>query len=301
MESMHPIDLVQLNFNATAVQAVNLILAFLIFGIALTIRPADFRHILNQPRAFLIGLLAQFVLMPALTFALTLVLDLPPSVRLGLILIAACPGGNLSNVMAFLARGNAALSIGMTAVSTFAALFFTPLNLLFWGSRRADTAALLARVELDPMSLLQTIFLVLGLPLLMGLIAAHYLPHFAKRAEKPVRLAAFAFFGASIAGAFAANWENFLNFAGLVFLAVFLQNALAYAIGFWSARALRLAHRDARTVAIETGIQNAGLGIVMVFTFFQGIGGMLLVAAGIGAWQIASGFALALYWSWGCK
>ena len=288
---------IQLNFNETAVLAVNFILAILIFGVALSIRIADFGRLLQLPRAPLAGALAQFGVMPALTFALTYALDTPAGLALGLLVAAACPGGNLSNIMTHLARGSVALSIGMTSISTALALFFTPINIGFWGSLRPETAELMATVALDPIRLFEVIGLVLLLPLVAGMLVAAKFPDFARRMERPVRLFAFVFFLFAVAGAFAANWRQFLDYAGLVFGIIALQNAVAYLGGYGTARLLSLGEADSRAVAIETGIQNAGLAIIIIFTFFEGRGDMLLVGAGIGAYQIASGTLLAFFWS----
>ena len=176
---------IQLNFNKDAVLAVNIILAFLIFGVSLSIRLADFRRLLALPRAPLAGALAQFGVMPAFTFALTWALDTPPGIALGLLIVAACPGGNLSNIMTHLARGNAALSVGMTTISTGLALVFTPLNIAFWGSLRPETAALMSQVSLSPWELFKVIGLVLFLPLVLGMVTAARFPNFAERMQKP--------------------------------------------------------------------------------------------------------------------
>lgn len=292
-----PAQDIQLNFNQNAVFAVNFILACLIFGVALSIKLQDFRRLLALPRAPLAGAVAQFGIMPALTFAATYLLQTPPGITLGLLVVAACPGGNLSNIMTHLARGNVALSVGMTTISTALALIFTPLNIAFWGSLRPDTLALMAQVSLSPWRLFEVIGLVLLLPLALGMLTAARFPGFAERLHKPVRVFAFGFFLVAVLGAFAANWQQFLMFAGMVFGIVALQNVVAYLGGYLTARSMRLTEPDARAVAIETGIQNAGLAIIVIFTFFEGRGDMLLVGAGIGAFQIASGTALAFLWS----
>ncbi len=276
---------------------VNLILALLIFGVALSIEIKDFRRLIHLPRAPLAGALAQFVVMPALTFLLTYWLNTPAGLTLGLLVVSACPGGNLSNIMTHLARGSAALSIGMTGISTLLALFFTPLNIALWSSLRPDTAALMQQVSLDPWQMLGTIGLVLILPLVLGMLFAHRYPALAQKLHGPVRILAFLFFFVAVIGAFAANWEQFLNYAGLVFGIILIQNTLAYTGGYLTARLMQLREADARAVSIETGIQNAGLAIIIIFSFFGGRGDMLLIGAGVGAYQIASGTLLAFLWS----
>ena len=288
---------IQLNFNENAVLAVNIVLALLIFGVALSIRLKDFQRLLHLPRAPLAGALAQFGVMPALTFLLTFLLDTPPGLTLGLIVVASCPGGNLSNVMTHLARGSVALSIGMTGISTLLALILTPANIAFWGSLRPETAALLSDVALNPIRMAGSIVLVLILPLLGGMLFSAKFPTIANALHKPVRIAAFLFFGAAVIGAFAANWQQFLQFAGLVFGIIAIQNLVAFAGGYLTARLMSLQEKDARAVSIETGIQNAGIAILIMFSFFGGRGDMLLIGAGIGAYQIASGTLIAWLWS----
>ena len=288
---------IQLNFNDNAVLAVNVILAILIFGISLSIKPSDFKQLLVKPLAPLIGMASQFILMPAFTFLLTFFLKIDASISLGLIVIASCPGGNLSNVMTHLAKGNSALSIGMTTISTFLALIFTPLNISLWGAMRPETSTLLHSVNLDPMILFKVIALVLFLPMLAGMLAAYKFPDFARLMEKKVKQAAFLFFLFAMIGAFATNRNQFIQYAAAVFIYIVLQNIISFACGYFLAGLTRLNERDRRAVAIETGIQNAGIAIVLVFTFFESNGAMLLVAAGVGAWQIASGTSLAFFWS----
>lgn len=288
---------IQLNFNENAVLAVNVILAVLIFGVALSIRLQDFQRLLHLPRAPLVGAVSQFLIMPALTFLITWALNTPAGIALGLLIVAACPGGNLSNVMTHLARGSTALSIGMTGISTLLALVLTPINIAFWGSMRMETSALLSNVALDPVGMATSILLVLVLPLISGMAFAAHFPAVANKLHKPVRLSAFLFFGLSIVGAFAANWQQFLQFAGLVFGIIAIQNLVAFLGGYLTAKAVSLKEADARAVAIETGIQNAGIAIIIMFSFFGGRGDMLLVGAGVGAYQIASGTLLAWLWS----
>lgn len=288
---------IQLNFNENAVLAVNFILALLIFGISLSIRLHDFKRLVQMPVAPLIGALSQFVVMPALTYLITVLFDADPAISLGLILVASCPGGNLSNVMTHLAKGNAALSIGMTTISTCLALIFTPFNISLWGSLRPETAELLHSVALDPFTLFEVIGLVLFIPMIAGMTVAYYFPRFAASMEKPVKRFAFLFFLAAMAGAFAANWKQFLTYALSVFGFIFIQNIVSFTGGYGMAALFRLEEKDRRAVAIETGIQNAGIAIILIFTFFDSNGRMLLVGAGVGAWQIASGTMLAWLWS----
>jgi len=127
------VDQVRLNFNPQGLLVINIAIGLMMFGVALELKLEDFKRIILSPKAPVIGLVAQFMFLPALTFLLTLILRPQPSIALGMILVAACPGGNLSNIITYLAKGNCAVSISMTAVSTAAAVVMTPLNLALWG------------------------------------------------------------------------------------------------------------------------------------------------------------------------
>lgn len=294
---MSEIDLVRLNFNPQSLIALNVILGLVMFGVALDLRIADFRAMLTAGRPVLFGLVGQFLLLPALTFLLVLAIRPAPSIALGMMLVAACPGGNISNFLTHYARGNAALSISMTAVSTLAAIVMTPLNLSFWGSLYAPTSAILRAVALDPLDMLLAVLMLLGVPMVVGMFTAHRFPRFAARVRRPIRIFSLAVFGLFVFGALGANWRYFIDYVGFVVFAVFLHNALALTTGYFVARAAGLAERDRRAVSIEVGIQNSALGLILIFNFFDGLGGMAIVTAWWGIWHLISGLSIATWWS----
>lgn len=283
------IDQVRLNFNAQGLFVINVAIGLMMLGVALDLKLEDFKRILVAPKAPCIGLGAQFILLPAFTFLLTLIVRPHPSMALGMILVAACPGGNLSNIMTYLAKGNCAISITMTAISTAAAIFMTPLNLSIWGSLNPHTAQILRQVSLSPMDVFITIFIVLGIPLTIGLLLSRIFPNLADRVRKPFKIFSLVFFILIVGGALAANWQNFINFVGLVIFVVFIHNAVALNLGYWSGRLARLDEPDCRAVSIEVGIQNSALGLVLVFNFFDGLGGMAILVAWWGVWHIIAG------------
>ena len=291
------IDQVRLNFNPQGLMVLNMAIGLMMLGVALDLKIDDFKQIIKRPKAPAIGMLAQFVLLPAFTFLLTLVLAPHPSMALGMILVAACPGGNLSNIITYLARGNCAVSITMTAVSTAAAIFMTPLNLSLWGSLNPHTAAILRQVRLSPVDVFTTVFVILGIPLIVGLALGKRYPKLADRVRKPFKIFSLVFFIIIVMGALGANWANFIHYVGIVMLAVFLHNFLALNIGYWSGRAARLPIRDCRAVCIEVGIQNSALGLVLVFNFFDGLGGMAILVAWWGVWHIIAGLTTAFIFS----
>lgn len=291
------IDQIQLRFSPTGLAVINTTIGLMMFGMALDMKWADYKSILRSPKAPIIGLLAQFVLLPAATFLLTLALDLHPSIELGMILVAACPGGNLSNLLTYLAGGNAAVSVTMTAISTVIAVVMTPLNLSLWGGLNPDTAPILRSVSLEPLEVLWTIFIILGIPLLLGMWVGARHPRLVERVRKPFKIATVVIFGAVVALALAANWSIFIEVIGFVMLVVAGHNGTALLVGYAAGRLARLHPRDVRAVTIEVGIQNSALGLVLVFGFFDGLGGMAIIAAWWGVWHIVSGLSLALFWS----
>jgi len=291
------IDQVQLNFNPQGLFIINVAIGLMMFGVALELKLEDFKRIAVAPKAPCIGLAAQFILLPAFTFLLTLILKPPPSIALGMMLVAACPGGNLSNIVTYLAKGNCAVSVSMTAVSTAAAIVMTPFNLAFWGSLNPDTALILKKVSLSPVDVFVNIFIILGIPLILGLFLARTFPFLVDKLRKPFKIFSLVFFIAIVAGALGANWRHFLNYVGLVFFGVLVHNALALNLGYWSGRLVGLSEPDRRAVSIEVGIQNSGLGLVLVFNFFGGLGGMAIITAWWGIWHIIAGLTAAYFFS----
>jgi BASS family bile acid:Na+ symporter len=294
---MNEMDLVRLNFNPQSLWVLNAIIGAVMFGVALDLKLSDFRSVLALPKPALIGMTAQFILLPAFTFLLVMLIRPAPSIALGMMLVAACPGGNISNFLTHYARGNTALSISLTAVSTAAAIVMTPLNLSFWGGLNPDTAKLLAEVALDPLDMLLAVALLLGLPLVLGMMVNHRLPRLAARLRKPMKILSLGVFGLFVVGALVANWQYFFKYVGFVVVAVFLHNAVALATGYFAARFSGLPERDRRALAIEVGIQNSALGLILIFNFFGGLGGMAIVTAWWGIWHIVSGLTIGTWWA----
>jgi BASS family bile acid:Na+ symporter len=287
------IDEVMLNFSPGSLMVLNAILAVVMFSVAIDLKPSDFAALMRAPRALFVGLASQFLLLPALTFAMVTALQPQASIALGLILVAACPGGNISNFITHRAGGNAALSVSMTAFATVGAILLTPLNIGFWGSLYAPSRELLRATEIDPVSVAVTVGLVLVLPLVLGIALNLRMPDLTARMRRPLQWLSMGIFVAFIVLALAANWGFFLSFAGMIAGYVILHNALALAGGYSLARLAGLSAFDRRAVTIETGIQNSGLGLVLIFGFFGGLGGMAVVAAFWGIWHAISGIALA--------
>lgn len=291
MEALH------IQFDPSSLVLINLVIALMMFGVSLELRLDDFKRVLREPKAPLIGLFAQFLLLPALTCLACWVLSIEPTLALGMLLVAACPGGSFSNIMTWLARGNVALSVSMTAVSSLVASVLTPLNFAFYAWLNPQTRPLLTQIAMDPLSLLLLILLVLGLPLVAGICTGRRFPGLALKLEKPLRIFALLVMLSLVALAFRNNLEPFILHFQSFFWLVVAHNALALAIGYLSARLTGLPPPDRRAITLEVGIQNSALALVIIFTFFPDASGMLLIAAFWGCWHLVSGLALALFWS----
>ncbi len=291
------IDEVVLQFNSASLDLLRYVLAAILFGIALDTRISDFARALRKPKAMAVAIVAQFLLLPAITFALTLLLQVRGSVALGMILVACCPPGNVSNILTHRAGGDVALSVSMTAVGNVLAIFLMPLNVAFWAGLHPSAADQFREFELSATSMLAEIALVIGLPFVLGILIAARFPKFAARAHPWVsRVAVLALLGFIVAGV-AGNFQVFLDYIGVVLLAVFLHDALALGLGYTIARMTGLDDYSTRAMTFEVGIRNAGLGLLIVFAFFGGLGGMAIVAAWWGVWDIIAGLVVAAWWA----
>lgn len=291
------LDTIHINYNNEALWAMNLVLAIVMFGIALEISINDFKQLWLKPKPVLVGVCSQFLVLPAITFLLIYTLAPYPSIALGMLMVAACPGGNMSNFFSHLAGANTALSVCLTAIATILAVVLTPVNLQFWGSLYPPTAAILESVAISPFQMVKLVALILGLPLLLGMLVHHFLPVLAARMAKVLKIVSLVFFVFLVGIALYNNRGVFLEYVSYVFWLVLAHNCIAFLTGFTLAKAFRLSQENTKAITIETGIQNAGLGLLLIFTFFDGLGGMALVAAFWGIWHIVSGLILAYAWN----
>lgn len=294
---MADIDLIRLNFNPGTLFLLNCVLGFVMFGVSLELKASDFTAALRTPRALVIGLAAHHLVFPALTFGLVLLIQPRPSIALGMILVSACPAGNISNFLTHFAKGNTALSVSISTLSTLAAIVMTPLNIAFWGALYGPAQPILRQVAVNPLEMFVHVFLLLGLPLAAGLAVSRRWPGFTERARTPMKYFSLGFFLLFVLAALGANWQYFKLYVGMVVGVVFVHNASALITGYAMAWATRLPERDRRAVAIECGIQNSGLGLILIFNFFDGLGGMAVVAAWWGIWHIIAGLSVASTWS----
>lgn len=299
--NMEQLDSVRLNFSPTSLTIMNIAIAFIMFGVALDIKPKNFKEVLLDPKPVIVGVLSQYIMLPAVTFLLILLIKPTPTVALGMILVAACPGGNISNFISSLAKANVALSVSLTAISTALCLFMTPINFAFWGSLYAKHSPLLVPIQIDPMQMFYTVVILLGIPVTLGMLFSHYFPKVTKKILKPIKLVSILVFLGFVIGAFAGNYIYFVKYISVIFMIVFLHNLTALVIGYVFPSLFRLDKNDRRTISIETGIQNSGLGLILIFNpkiFPQdNTGGMAFIAAWWGIWHIISGMGLAFWLS----
>ncbi len=291
------IDEVVLNFTPGTLVILNVVLGLIMFGIALDTSPDDFKVVFRHPKPFIIAILAQLLVLPAVTFGLTLVLPVTPSMALGMILVACCPPGNISQVLTHRSGGNVALSVSMTAVGNLLYIVAMPLSIAFWGSLHPTARTLLHAVSLDPLKMLLEILLIIGLPFVVGLLLRAKLPKFAQKVQPVVKWFSLIALLGFIVGALAGNWSYFVAFLGIILVVVTIHDAVALAIGYGTAYVGGLGTRERKAVTFEVGIRNAGLGLGLVFTFFGGLGGMAIVAGWWGVWDIIAGLTLASFWA----
>ncbi|MCO4743453.1 MAG: bile acid:sodium symporter family protein [Proteobacteria bacterium] len=293
---MHPIDQVSLAFDPASLRTLNIILGLILFGVALDLSIDDFKRVFRSPKAPVIGLFTQWVLLPALALALVYLFDPTPSIALGMLLVASVPGGNLSNYFTHLSGGETSVSVSMTAVTTAGAVVTTPISLAFWASLHPGTHALFQSVEVDPVAMLVIVGTLLFVPITLGMTIAAKLPRVAERLRPIFKYGSLIFFGVFVAAAFQANFDHFLAHVQTVFFPVLALNTLAYMLGYGVARLGGLTEGERRALSIEVGIQNTGLGLILVFNFFEGLGGMAVICAWWGIWHILTGLTLASAW-----
>uniref|UniRef100_UPI0040488E86 bile acid:sodium symporter family protein n=2 Tax=Roseivirga sp. TaxID=1964215 RepID=UPI0040488E86 len=298
---MSTLDQVRINFSDDSVGLLNFCLGFIMFGVALNLKKANFLNLLNNKKAFFTGISSQFILLPAFTFLLIWMIKPHPGLALGMILVAACPGGNVSNFYSLIGKGNAALSVTLTAFATIIAAFATPFNFQFWGSLLPETSEMIQNIGLGFWQMFKTVLLILVFPLILGLLVGNQLPKITKMIEKPAKVISFLILLAFIVVATVDNIEVFKNYIHYVVLLVLAHNLMALSIGYFSSKLVGNNEEDSRTISIETGIQNGGLALVLIFNFFDGNGPMALIAAWWGVWDVFSGYLTASYFAYRSK
>lgn len=289
------LDNAVLKMNEDNILFMNISLGFIMLGVALKLRVKDFILVFSAPKSVIIGFLSQFVALPFLTYLLVLILNPMPSVAMGMMIVAACPGGNISNFMTALANGNTALSVCMTAIASISAVFMTPINISFWGGLYAPTSVILNEVSLDFFEMLKIVGMILLIPLIIGMLLRAFKPKIADILLPVTHYGSILIFGGIVVFAFGANTDLFVKYIHLIIFIVLAHNTIGIFTGYSLARLFKLPGPDQKTLAIETGIQNSGLGLGLIFAFFDGMGGMAIVAGWWGIWHIISGLSIAYF------
>jgi bile acid:Na+ symporter, BASS family len=294
---MEAIDSVTINFSKSGLLALNTILGFIMFGVALDLRKDDFVLLIKNWKSAVVGFTSQYLLLPVLTFALVYLLEPSPGIALGMFLIAACPVGNVTNLITKVSRGNVALSIGLSSTAHLMASVLTPLNFALYGNLYAPTRMLMRTIQVDEFEMFLTVLLLIGVPLILGVFVQKQFPNFANRTKVFFNKLSMIFLLLFIIAAFASNAAVLVANLHLVYGFVILHNFVALGAGWSIAKLFRLPEADVRAITIESGIHNSGLGLFLIFQFFDGMGSMALVAACWGVWHLISGWLLAWYWS----
>lgn len=273
-----------------------MVLATMVYTVSLDLRLEDFSYVARHSLAVGVGLVAQFVLLPGATLLATLVLDLPPATEAAMMLVAACPGGALSNVVTHLGRGNLALSLSISAVSNVMALVLTPLNFTLMIAANPETAAWARSIAVDPRDLVVSLGLLLALPMGAALLTSTRAPALAARIRRPLGRFAGVALLLFIVLAVAAQWKLFVIELTRTLPLVVVQNGLGLGLGYAASLLAHLSVRDRRAVVVESGMQNSGLALGIIAAQFGSNLAMVAVAGLWGIWHIVSGGMLALLW-----
>ena len=304
-EQLESLNALSISFGQGGMAVVNIILAFIMFGVALGIKFQTFKDVFKNPKSVFVGIFLQWVALPAVTFAVAIILSpvITPMIALGMILVASCPGGNISNFMSSLSKGNVELSVSLTAITTAFAPLVTPFNFFLWGSLYSQVIALRSDIPtlvIPFFPMLEQILLLLGVPIVLGMLCARYCPGITKKISKPTQYISILLFLAMVVASFSQNFKLFIENLHFVCIIVLIHNGMALATGYFGARLAKLPIRDCRSLTVETGIQNSGLGLILLFNphifppeIWHGhYGGMLIITAWWGIWHIISGLTV---------
>lgn len=286
------VDALRVELSPTFQLIMSISLVVMMFTVALGLKLKDFMDLRKEPWAVGGGVLAQVLGLPLLTLGLIFWLQPAPSVALGMIVVASCPGGNVSNALTLFARGDTAYSVSLTSISAVSAAVVTPISILFWANQYGPTSVLVDRLDVDPSIFLVQTAGLLALPLLAGMSLAHWKPEFASVLRRMLIPVAFTILvGLILVGAFSNRDVLFSTEHSLIPL-VMTHNALAFLMGGLAGFAMQLAGAKIRALTFEVGIQNAGLGLLLLLSQFGGVGGAVAVTALWGVWHITAGFVL---------
>ena len=274
---------------------VALALMLVMFSVALGLRVEDFSFLRTRPMLFAGGVVSQVVLLPLGTFLLILVIEPAASIALGMIVVACCPGGAVSNLLTYLSRGNVAASVALTATSSLLAAILTPTSILLWSHAYKPTANLLQTLDVSPMIFLAQTTFLLAVPLILGMVVAAKAPDVAARIKKRTTVLGVSVLVGVIIYGIAYFFPVLWPAVPLLGSVVVIHNAVAFGIGALAGRVLSRRSSTRRALTFEIGIQNSGLALVILLSQLKGLGGAAAIAAVWGVWHLISGGLLALF------
>ncbi|MCU4709023.1 bile acid:sodium symporter family protein [Acinetobacter pittii] len=264
------------------------ILGIIMLGMGMTMTVDDFKGVLQSPKAVLIGVVAQFVVMPGLAYVLCKLFNLAPEIAVGVILVGCCPGGTASNVITYMAKGNVALSVACTSVSTLLAPVLTPAIFYLLASQW---------LKIDAASMFISILQVVLLPIIVGLILRTWLKRQVESYIQVMPLVSVIAIVAIVAAIIGGSKAAILQSGLLILAVVILHNGLGYLLGFTAARFFKLPYADSKAIAVEVGMQNSGLGVALAAVHFAASPITAVPSAIFSLWHNISGPALATYWA----
>jgi BASS family bile acid:Na+ symporter len=295
---MTTLDSLRIVLDPIGQAGVALALMLVMFGVALGLRVDDFRILADKPRLFIGGVITQILVLPLVTFGLIHLIAPPPSIALGMIVVACCPGGSVSNLLTYLSRGEVAVSVALTATSSMLAALLTPASTLFWAQAYAPTAELLRSLSVSPLLFIGQTTLLLAIPLAAGMIVAAKAPGVASKIRKKTTLiGALVLIGTIVYGViyfFPVLWPA----VGLLASITILHNSVAFLTGATAGWVLSRQSAVRRALTFEVGIQNSGLALIILLSQLQGVGGAAAIAAVWGVWHIIAGGALAFFYNY---
>lgn len=291
MKEIAGLDSFVLEFSESNLIGLQLCIAFIMFSVALSMRTEHFSLLFKNPKPLIVGLTSQLILLPAITFLLIKFISPPVGVGMGMILIAVCPGGNVSNFYTLIAKGNVALSVSLTAIISIVSIVSIPLFFTLWMKLTYPLDPAITP-NVSPSEMITQVSLIMGLPIIMGLTFTHKLPKLASRISGFTKLFSFLILIAFIGVSLSREAEIFMKFSAQLWPLVAFHNAIAFAAGFAFAKLSKCGIDDVKAICFETGIQNATIALTLVFIFFEGNGSMAVTTAIWGIWHLIAGAAL---------
>lgn len=294
---MDDINQIPFNFDPRIGLIVGIMVGFLVFAVSLDLTWEKLLRVLKKPKSPIIGLVAQFGILPAIAFMAGLYLTDQPSIALGLLLVTCCPGGALSNYLTGIAKGDVATSISMTTVSTLFSIVLTPVLFAFWASMNPSTLAVLQNVNMNPLQIIMILLIMLVIPVTAGMLLRAKRPNAADHIRGVVRLIAGIVFAVIVLMIIGSNFKSLALLAQAALFPVLFTFVIAVGLGWGLGWLVGLMAAERRAVAIEVAFQNVALAIGLGITFFPSLGGIAAVSILWGIVHLTLGSGLAMVWN----